>query len=74
MRYTLLLHDPEPADGELSPEEIEAGMRAFPAYAEALADAGALAWAEKCPAAHWGAVEIRPTAVHFVDRTWVAAG
>ena len=31
----------------------------------------ALAWAEKCPAAQWGAVEIRPSAVRFVDGTWV---
>ncbi|MFW6078709.1 MAG: YciI family protein [Gemmatimonadota bacterium] len=33
----------------------------------------ALAWAEKCPAAHWGTVEIRPTAVHAVDGAWVPA-
>lgn len=32
----------------------------------------ALAWAEKCPAAHWGTIEIRPSAVRFVDGTWVA--
>jgi hypothetical protein len=32
----------------------------------------ALAWAEKCPAAHWGTIEIRPSAVRFVDRNWVA--
>jgi hypothetical protein len=31
----------------------------------------ALAWAEKCPAAHWGTIEIRPSAVRFVDGTWV---
>lgn len=31
----------------------------------------ALAWAEKCPAARWGAVEIRPSAVRFVDGTWI---
>lgn len=31
----------------------------------------ALAWAEKCPAAHWGAVEVRPSAVRFVDGTWI---
>src|SRR5690606_25093732 len=125
MRYTLLLHYPELTEDELDPEEMEAGMRAFQAYAESLADAGvlvsaevlqpsektttlairngevriqdgpfadskeqlagtfvldvpdldaALAWAEKCPAAQWGTVEIRPTAVHFVDRTWVPAG
>ncbi|HYX83076.1 MAG TPA: YciI family protein [Gemmatimonadales bacterium] len=33
----------------------------------------ALAWAEKCPAAQWGTVEIRPSAVRFVDGTWVNA-
>jgi hypothetical protein len=33
----------------------------------------ALAWAEKCPAAHWGTVEIRPSAVQFVDGAWVNA-
>jgi hypothetical protein len=30
----------------------------------------ALAWAEKCPAAHWGTVEIRPSAVRFIDGSW----
>lgn len=34
----------------------------------------ALAWAEKCPAAQWGTVEIRPSAARFVDREWVALG
>ena len=33
----------------------------------------ALAWAEKCPAAHWGTVEIRPSAKQFVDGAWVKA-
>lgn len=33
----------------------------------------ALAWAEKCPAAQWGTIEIRPAAVHGTDGTWVAA-
>lgn len=31
----------------------------------------ALAWAEKCPSVEWGAIEIRPSAVRFVDRTWI---
>jgi hypothetical protein len=31
----------------------------------------ALAWAEKHPAATWGTIEIRPTAVRFVDGQWV---
>jgi len=34
----------------------------------------ALAWAERCPAAEWGHIEIRPTAVRFVDGAWVSAG
>ena len=33
----------------------------------------ALAWAEKCPAAQWGTVEIRPSAVRFVDGAWTGA-
>jgi hypothetical protein len=33
----------------------------------------ALAWAEKCPATHWGTVEIRPSAVRFVDGAWKSA-
>lgn len=30
----------------------------------------ALAWAEKCPAAYWGTIEIRPSAVRVVDGEW----
>ena len=30
----------------------------------------ALAWAEKCPAASWGTVEIRPSGVRFIDGRW----
>jgi hypothetical protein len=33
----------------------------------------ALAWAEKCPAAQWGTIEIRPSAVRFVDGEWVVS-
>ena len=33
----------------------------------------ALAWAEKCPAAQWGTVEIRPSGVRFVDGSWTSA-
>lgn len=33
----------------------------------------ALAWAERCPAAHWGTVEIRPSAVRFVNGAWTGA-
>jgi len=33
----------------------------------------ALAWAEKNPAAQWGSIEIRPTAVYSTDGTWQQA-
>jgi hypothetical protein len=33
----------------------------------------AIAWAEKCPAAQWGTVEIRPSGVRFVDGAWTNA-
>ncbi len=33
----------------------------------------ALAWAERCPAAQWGTIEIRPSAVRFVDGGWTNA-
>ena len=33
----------------------------------------ALAWAERCPAAQWGTVEIRPSAVRFVEGAWTSA-
>jgi hypothetical protein len=46
MRYTLLLHYPEPTAEELGPERLAAGMRAFQAYAKALDEAGVLASAE----------------------------
>lgn len=31
----------------------------------------AIAWAEKCPAAQWGTVEVRPSALRVVDGEWV---
>ncbi|MCP2030727.1 hypothetical protein L1277_000791 [Okibacterium sp. HSC-33S16] len=30
----------------------------------------ALAWAEKCPTAQYGVIEVRPTAVFFADGQW----
>lgn len=30
----------------------------------------ALAWAERCPAAQYGAIEVRPTAITYVDGEW----
>lgn len=46
MRYTLLLHYPEPTAEDLGAEALEAGMRAFQAYATALDEAGLLISAE----------------------------
>jgi hypothetical protein len=123
MRYTLLLHYAEPAEGELSEETIAAGEAAFTAYGKALASAGvllgaevleptkasttvtlrtgglqvqdgpfaetkealagifvievpdrdaAIGWAEKCPAAQWGVVEVRGAATSLRDGVWTA--
>jgi hypothetical protein len=121
MRYTLLLHYAEPAEGELSEETMAAGQAAFNAYGRALASAGvlvgaevlestsgsttvtlrtgdlqvqdgpfadtkealagvfvidvpdrdaAIGWAEKCPAAQWGVIEVRRTATSLRDGVW----
>ncbi|GMA21299.1 YciI family protein [Arsenicicoccus piscis] len=121
MRYALLMHYAEPADGELDPQTIQEAMEAFGAYGRALTSAGvliaadvlqptaasttvtrrhgdlqvqdgpfaetkealagvfvidvphldaAIGWAEKCPGAQWGSIEIRPTATAFVDGAW----
>ncbi len=42
MRYALLMHYGEPADGELSEEVIAEARRQFDVYAKALAQAGVL--------------------------------
>jgi hypothetical protein len=121
MRYSLLLHSPEPAPGEISEETVSAFKHAYQAYASSLAAAGvlrsadvlrpttastivtvrngtlqvqdgpfadtkealagiflievdnldaALAWAEQCPGAQYGVIEIRPTATAFLDGQW----
>ena len=121
MRYALLLHNREPAEGEIDPEAITAMQEAFGAYGRALEAAGvlvaaevlqsqdvtttvtlrdgglqvqdgpfaetkealagvivvdvpdldaALAWAEKCPGATYGVVEVRPAATSFVNGSW----
>ncbi|MFN8079033.1 MAG: YciI family protein [Kineosporiaceae bacterium] len=123
MRYSLLLHYPEPAEGTIDPELIAETMRAFDAYGKALHQAGvliaaevlqpsavtttvtrrtgamvvqdgpfadtkealagvfvldlpdldaAIGWAEKCPAAGFGVIEIRPAATSIVDGAWTA--
>jgi hypothetical protein len=46
MRYTLLLHYPEPTAEDLGAEALAEGMRAFQVYADALDEAGVLASAE----------------------------
>jgi hypothetical protein len=46
MRYTLLLHYPEPTAEQLGSEALAEGMRAFQEYAKALDEAGVLAGAE----------------------------
>ena len=30
----------------------------------------AIGWAEKCPGAGWGVIEVRPTATAFLDGAW----
>jgi len=30
----------------------------------------AIGWAEKCPGAQWGVVEVRPTATAFINGAW----
>jgi hypothetical protein len=30
----------------------------------------AIGWAEKCPGAQWGVIEVRPSATAFVDGAW----
>jgi hypothetical protein len=34
----------------------------------------AIAWAEKCPGAQYGAVEVRPSAIVFSDGSWHQVG
>jgi len=123
MRYALLLHYQEPAEGEISEEAIAEAKEAFGVYGRALEQAGvllsadvlqgsaasttvtrrdgglrvqdgpfaetkealagvilvdvpdldaAIGWAEKCPAAQWGVVEVRPSATAFVNGGWTA--
>ncbi|MEU0492818.1 YciI family protein [Nocardiopsis sp. NPDC006139] len=121
MRYALLLHNAEPAEGEIPQGAVEAVQEAFGAYGRALEAAGvlvaaevlatprvtttltrregglrvqdgpfadtkealagvfvidvpdldaALAWAEKCPGAQYGVLEVRPAATSYIDGAW----
>jgi len=123
MRYALLIHYREPAEGDVTDEVVAQAMAAFDAYGRALRAAGvllsadvlqptqatttvtrragdlqvqdgpfaetkealagvflldvpdldaAIGWAEKCPAAQWGTVELRPSATTFVDGAWTS--
>ncbi|MFE6970709.1 YciI family protein [Isoptericola sp. NPDC057653] len=125
MRYALLLHNPEPAPGEIPAEGIAEMERLFSEYADALVGAGvlvgadilqfshatttvtrrtgatqvqdgpfaetkealagvfvvdvpdldaAVAWAEKCPGATYGSVEVRPVATSVVGGSWTGNG
>ncbi|RZL35154.1 MAG: hypothetical protein EOP35_15335 [Rubrivivax sp.] len=82
MRYSMLLIAAEPEPGQLSEEILAAGQAAFRKYANDLHAAGvlvagdidldaALAWAEACPGAHYGSVEVRPCALTVRDGQWV---
>ncbi|WP_207842332.1 YciI family protein [Williamsia soli] len=121
MRYSLLLNNVEPAEGEIPAEAIEEMQEAFGVYGRALESAGvlvageilqpvaasttvtlrngsvqvqdgpfadtkealagvfvidvpdldaALAWAEKCPGAQYGVIEVRPVAISLIDGAW----
>jgi hypothetical protein len=94
MRYSLLLHNPEPAAGEIDEKVMAQFRAAFQKYAKDLDAAGvllsadilqpssvtttvtlpdldaALAWAEQCPGAHYGVIEVRPSAIVFMDGQW----
>lgn len=123
MRYALLIHYREPAEGELNDEIVAEARTAFDAYGRALHAAGvllsadvlqlsaatttvtrmggdlrvqdgpfaetkealagvflldvadldaAIGWAEKCPAAQWGVVEVRPSSTAFLDGAWTS--
>lgn len=121
MRYTLILNNREPAEGEIDQESIEQMQVAFQAYGRALEAAGvlvaaevltsttatttvtlrtgdlqvqdgpfadtkegvggvfvievpdfdaALMWAERCPGAQYGVIEVRAAATSFIDGSW----
>jgi hypothetical protein len=121
MRYALLMHYREPAQGEISEEALAEAMEAFGAYGRALEEAGvlrsgdvlqptaatttvtrrdgslrvqdgpfaetkealagvfvldvpdldaAIGWAEKCPGAQWGVLEVRPVATALIGGQW----
>jgi hypothetical protein len=57
MRYALLMHYREPGEGEISEDAIAEAKEA-------------ISWAEKCPGAQWGVIEVRPTATAFVNGGW----
>jgi hypothetical protein len=46
MQYALFMHQREPAEGDISDEDMQAAMAAFDSYARAMHDAGVLVSAD----------------------------
>lgn len=68
MRYTLLLHTPEPTAGEIPQQEIEAMEVLFAEYGKALVQAGVLVAAEVLhPSANTTTVTARTGQVQVQD-------
>lgn len=68
MRYALLLHNREPAPGEIPPDGIEDMQRLFDEYGKALAHAGVLVAAEVLqPSADTTTVTARTGQVQIQD-------
>ena len=73
----------QPTSGTTSVTRRDGGLRVqdgpFAETKEALAGIfmvevpdldAAIGWAEKCPGAQWGVVEVRPTGTAFIDGAW----
>ena len=72
MRYALLMHYRDAGEGEIGEEAIAEATEATEALAglfllEVPVLDAATGWAEKCPGAPWGVLEVRPVATAFVD-------
>ncbi|TFD12905.1 hypothetical protein E3T35_06355 [Cryobacterium sp. TMT1-2-2] len=72
LQCSLLVLSQEAGDAQVDEAAMEWGRKAFDAYAKSL-DA-AIGWARQCPAALYGAVESRPSAVIFRDGQWQTPG
>ncbi len=58
--------------GRPSPDTVDPLMGTF--VIEVADRDAAIEWASKCPAAQWGAIEVRPSSVTFTDGSWHLAG